>query len=272
MSSQYGELWPTNGWDRLAGLGHPTKFQRVSSLGFVTAPTSLNGSQPNFALCLAVSLTGTLYIHFRALLPPNGIFQVQSSLCVQVLHSPILAALLHGTRAVGVSQTLRRLADGTTYIRQGGHHVGHRPTFYSSEILPLLQRTPLPITFRSYSVSKRHLKLQATCAFPFMCKHIVINSAVFLEVWEKETFQTAKVTFKVTQGHCHWCHSIGHMWFSVSLSLQLRMFLESSLYRSRDIISYKYFPKSKEHILSGMIFHACTSSHEYKLAHQIRNA
>jgi len=33
--------------------------------------------------------------------------QVQNSLCVQVLRSPILAALLHGTRAVGVSQTLR---------------------------------------------------------------------------------------------------------------------------------------------------------------------
>jgi len=33
--------------------------------------------------------------------------QVQSSLCVQVLHSPKLAALLHSTRPVCVSQTLR---------------------------------------------------------------------------------------------------------------------------------------------------------------------
>jgi len=39
----------------------------------------------------------------------------------------ILVALLHGTR-VGVSQTLRRLTEGATYIRQGGHHVGP-PTF-----------------------------------------------------------------------------------------------------------------------------------------------
>jgi len=31
---------------------------------------------------------------------------------------------------VGVSQTLRRSAEGATYIRQGGHHVGHGPTFY----------------------------------------------------------------------------------------------------------------------------------------------
>jgi len=39
----YGKLLRTNGWDRLASSGHPSKFQRVSRLGFVTAPTSLNG-------------------------------------------------------------------------------------------------------------------------------------------------------------------------------------------------------------------------------------
>jgi len=37
--------------------------------------------------------------------------------------------LLHGTPAVGVSQSLRRWTEGATYIRQGGHHVEHRPTF-----------------------------------------------------------------------------------------------------------------------------------------------
>jgi len=41
----------------------------------------------------------------------------------------ILAALLHDTLVVGVSQTLRRRKEGATYIRQGGHHAGHRPTF-----------------------------------------------------------------------------------------------------------------------------------------------
>ena len=41
----------------------------------------------------------------------------------------VLAAWLHGTLVVGVSQTLRRWTEGTTYIRQGGHHVGHWPTF-----------------------------------------------------------------------------------------------------------------------------------------------
>ena len=34
---QYGELRPTSGWDRFVSLGHPSKFQRVSCLGSVTA-------------------------------------------------------------------------------------------------------------------------------------------------------------------------------------------------------------------------------------------
>ena len=41
----------------------------------------------------------------------------------------VLAALLHGTPAVGVSQTLRCGTDGAICICQGGHRVGHRPTF-----------------------------------------------------------------------------------------------------------------------------------------------
>jgi len=40
-----------------------------------------------------------------------------------------LAALLHGTLVLGISQTLRRWAEGATYVWQGGHHVGHWPTF-----------------------------------------------------------------------------------------------------------------------------------------------
>jgi len=47
MSLQYGELQPTNGWDRLAGLGHPIIFQRVLHLGSITAWQSSSGRQPN---------------------------------------------------------------------------------------------------------------------------------------------------------------------------------------------------------------------------------
>jgi len=72
MSSQYGERRPTNGWDRLVSLAHPSKFQWVSGAGFITAPTSLTGGQLNFARCLAVSWAGTLH-NFWGLLPLNGI-------------------------------------------------------------------------------------------------------------------------------------------------------------------------------------------------------
>ena len=41
----------------------------------------------------------------------------------------VLTALQHGTLVVGVSQTLPRWTEGATYIRQGGRHVGHWPTF-----------------------------------------------------------------------------------------------------------------------------------------------
>jgi len=41
----------------------------------------------------------------------------------------VLEALVHGTLVVGVSQMMRRWTEGATYIRQGGHHVWHWPTF-----------------------------------------------------------------------------------------------------------------------------------------------
>jgi len=49
VSSQYGELRPTNGWDLLASLGHPSKFKRVLRLGSVTVRHSSSERQPNFA-------------------------------------------------------------------------------------------------------------------------------------------------------------------------------------------------------------------------------
>jgi len=39
----------TNGWELLASLGHPCKFQRLSRLGSVTAWHSSSGRQPNLA-------------------------------------------------------------------------------------------------------------------------------------------------------------------------------------------------------------------------------
>jgi len=70
-------------------------------------------------MCLAASCAGTLYIHFWGLLPLREICQVQNLLYVQVLCSPLLAALVHGTQVVGVSQTLRRCTrNGITELSQ----------------------------------------------------------------------------------------------------------------------------------------------------------
>jgi len=46
----------------------------------------------------------------------------------------VLAALLHGTLVLGVSETLRRRTGGATYIRLGGHHLGHWPTFWLANV------------------------------------------------------------------------------------------------------------------------------------------
>jgi len=40
----------------------------------------------------------------------------------------VLAALLHGSQVVSVSQTLRHWTEGATYVQQGDYHVGHWPT------------------------------------------------------------------------------------------------------------------------------------------------
>jgi len=50
----------------------------------------------------------TLYTFLGGFCPLTEFCQVQNSLYVQVLRSPILSALLHGTQPAGVSEILRR--------------------------------------------------------------------------------------------------------------------------------------------------------------------
>ena len=104
----------------MADLGHPSKFQRVSRLGFVTAATSFTEGQPNFARCLAPTPGLVHYVYISGgFCPMTEFCRVQTSLCVQVLVCPVLAALLHGTRPLGVSQTLRRgTRNGITELSQ----------------------------------------------------------------------------------------------------------------------------------------------------------
>jgi len=119
-------------------FGAPSKFQRVSCLAFVTAATSLTGSQPNFARCLAVSCAGTLYILFGWLLPPDGIlpgakFTLRRSLALPYIGS-VTARNSSSRREPNSAAWYKEwnygtFAEGATYIQLGGHHVGHRPTF-----------------------------------------------------------------------------------------------------------------------------------------------
>jgi len=85
---------------------------------------------------LAVPWATTLYIHFRGLLPVTEFCPVQSSLYVQVLRSLLLAALLHGTPAAGVSQLkLCGVLQGMKLrnFRRGRHlHWAGRPSRWAS--------------------------------------------------------------------------------------------------------------------------------------------
>ena len=137
-------------------MGHPANFN-----WFVTAATSLTGGQPNLARCLAVFCAGTLYIHLAPGKIPSGgksscplteLCEVQNSSCVQVLRSPILAALLYRTRAVGVSKTLRR----GIFRRQGGHPVRHWAVELSSFFLFLVTCGKLSWLSVSFSAQARH--------------------------------------------------------------------------------------------------------------------
>jgi len=106
----------------------------------VTAATSLNGDQQNFARCLAVSWAGTLHIHFGGFLPPNGILPAAKFTLCPSLAFYYMAALLHTAQRSSSGRQPNFVAwykewnygtsaDGATYIRLGGHHVGHRSTF-----------------------------------------------------------------------------------------------------------------------------------------------
>jgi len=137
-SAQYGELRPTNGWDRFRSLGHPSKFQRVSCLAFVAAATLLTGDQPNFAQSLAVSWAATVCTHVWGLLPPDGILTgailtLRPSLAFSYIDS-ITAQHSSSGRQPNSAAWYKEWncgtsTEGATYIQLDGHHVGHWPTF-----------------------------------------------------------------------------------------------------------------------------------------------
>jgi len=80
-----------------------------------------------------------MYTFFRGLLPPDGIFPganftLRPSFAFSYIDSITARHSTSGRQpnfvacmAQGIE--LRNFADGATYVRLGGHHVGHQPTF-----------------------------------------------------------------------------------------------------------------------------------------------
>jgi len=120
---------------QLAGNAGPKKSPTIGHLGTIAQ------------LCRAISLQlrhyrqpekNLLNSNISATCPHN---MVNFGPLMAVIHSGvwntpanfnrfcILAVLLHGTLVVGVTQPLRRWTEGANYIRQGGHHIQHWPTF-----------------------------------------------------------------------------------------------------------------------------------------------
>ena len=93
-------------------------FRVLASLLQWCRSTEVNQSLHN--VWSSPGLVHYIYI-FGDCCPLMEFCQVQNSLCVQVLHSPILAVLLHGICSTAFNRR-RHL-----YIQECGHHVGHLP-------------------------------------------------------------------------------------------------------------------------------------------------
>jgi len=127
MSSQYGELRPEISWWVSCT---PANFNGFHVLASYCTDVD---QQRSATLCMMFGhlWSGTLYVLFWEILPSNGILPGANVmwLCVQVLHSPILAALLHGTQALGVSQTVAWYKE-CSYGTFAGHFQQRAPPIF----------------------------------------------------------------------------------------------------------------------------------------------
>jgi len=131
MSSQYGELWPTMAEICLGVWCTPANFNRFRILPLLLQRCrSPEANQTLHDLWPSPGLVHYVYIFGGSCLLME-FYPVQKSLCVQVLRSPKLAALLHGTPTAGISQTTAwykewnygTFAEHATYIWLGSHHL-----------------------------------------------------------------------------------------------------------------------------------------------------
>ena len=97
---------------------------------------------------------------------------------------------------------------------------------------------------------------------------MAVGKVSYAYAWAYE-FLLARVTFKVTQRHWHWCHSIDHIRFLISLPLRLCLY-PAPLTRYCEL-----FPKiwwghvTLNTSLWGVMYHARTLNPLYQSAHQI---
>jgi len=143
MFSRYGNFCPLAaeiGWRVWGTPANFNEFLVLASFLYRRRSTEVNQTLHN--IWPSPGLVHYIYI-FGGSFPVTKFCQVQNSLCVQDLFFPILTAFLHGIRAVGVSQALRRgtrngimklshlviFNRGRHLYSEGGHHDGHRPRF-----------------------------------------------------------------------------------------------------------------------------------------------
>ena len=124
MFSQYGELWSTSGYIGSGVWGTPAHFNGFRVLAsLLQRRRSPEASQALHDVWPSPELVHYIYT-FGGSCPLTKFCRVQNSLCLQakacvLLYWALLAALLHGTPAAGVSQTSRRgTRNGITELSQ----------------------------------------------------------------------------------------------------------------------------------------------------------
>jgi len=124
----------------LAGNAGPKKLPKMRHLGTIAQICRAISSQIRHVSTIGKKLLNS---NTSSTCPGNTVNfgPLAAEICWRVWGTPahfngfrVLAALLHNIVVAGVSQTLRRWTEGTNYIWQGGHHVGHWPTFLVSLI------------------------------------------------------------------------------------------------------------------------------------------
>jgi len=162
----------------------PVNFNRFRILATLLHPRrSTEVNQTLQDVSPSPGLVHYIYI-FGGSCPLTEFCHVKNSLYVETLHSPILAVLLHSTRAVSVSQTLHR----GIFTRQGGHPVRH----WEVELF----------SFVFFILTTGHMHLTASfCRYAVILCNIAVNY-VCIAIESARCVCTKTILFIIFV--CHW--------------------------------------------------------------------